>query len=507
MNIAALLEKSARRYPEHRALSRGLEPHCNYATLTQRVAAIASYLKNELNCQPGECIALVMKNSPQYIEVLFGVLHAGLTAVPVNAKLHRREFAYILENSAASHVFITDDFSETIGELANSVGTLKSFISVNSAAFQQVYNSPPLDLQHCEPDAIAWLFYTSGTTGQPKGAMLSHRNLMAMTQSYFASVDTIEPGATLLHAAPMSHGSGLYAFPTIAAGAHQVVSQSGSFEPEEILQLIKHYPQVSMFAAPTMIKRMVETPAEKDENTDNLKVMIYGGGPMYVADIKVAMARFGNKFAQIYGQGETPMTISCLNRADHLGRDDLPLDELLASVGCAQVPVEIRIADEKGQALPDGEVGEILVSGDTVMRGYWQNPEATAKTIVDGWLYTGDMGMLNTQGYLTLKDRSKDLIISGGTNIYPREVEEILLEHPDIIEVSVIGKADPEWGEEVIAFVVQRETATLDKAQLDAFCIDNMARFKRPKQYHFVEQLPKNNYGKILKTQLRALLE
>jgi len=141
------------------------------------------------------------------------------------------------------------------------------------------------------------------------------------------------------------------------------------------------------------------------------------------------------------------------------------------------------------------------------MRGYWQNPEATAKTIVDGWLFTGDMGMLNAQGYLTLKDRSKDLIISGGTNIYPREVEEILLEHPDIIEVSVIGKADPEWGEEVVAFVVQRETATLDKAQLDTFCIANMARFKRPKHYHFVEQLPKNNYGKILKTELRALLE
>ena len=507
MNIASLLEKSARRFPGHRALSSGLEPHCDYATLAQRVAAIASYLKNELYCQPGERIALVMKNSPQYIEVLFGVLHAGLTAVPVNAKLHRREFAYILENSAASHAFITDDFNETIGELANTIDTLKSFISVNSAAFQQVYNSPPLALQQCDPDAIAWLFYTSGTTGQPKGAMLSQRNLMAMTQSYFASVDTIEPGATLLHAAPMSHGSGLYAFPNIAAGAHQVVSKSGSFEPEEILQLISHYPQVSMFAAPTMIKRMVETPAAKDENTDNLKVMIYGGGPMYVADIKVAMERFGNKFAQIYGQGETPMTISCLNRDDHLGRDDLPLDELLASVGCAQVPVEIRIADAKGAALPDGEVGEILVSGDTVMRGYWQNPEATAKTIVDGWLYTGDMGMLNAQGYLTLKDRSKDLIISGGTNIYPREVEEILLEHPDIIEVSVIGKADPEWGEEVIAFVVQRETASLDKTQLDAFCIANMARFKRPKQYHFIEQLPKNNYGKILKTELRALLE
>jgi len=507
MNIAALLEKTASRFPHHRALSNGLEAHCDYATLAQRVTAIASYLKNELNCQPGERIALVMKNSPQYIEVLFAVLHAGLTAVPVNAKLHRREFAYILENSAASHAFISDDFSDTIAELSKTIDTLQSSLSINSAAYREIYSSPSLDLQQCEPDAIAWLFYTSGTTGQPKGAMLSHRNLMAMTQSYFASVDIIEPGATLLHAAPMSHGSGLYAFPNIAAGAHQVVSQSGSFEPEEILQLIAHYPQVSMFAAPTMIKRMVETPATGDENTDNLKVIIYGGGPMYVADLKAAMARFGNKFAQIYGQGETPMTISCLNQADHLGRDDLPLDELLASVGCAQVPVQIRIADAQGNSLPEDEIGEILVCGDTVMRGYWQNPEATAKTIVDGWLYTGDMGVLNAQGYLTLKDRSKDLIISGGTNIYPREVEEILLEHPDIVEVSVIGKAHPEWGEEVVAFVVQRDSARLNKAQLDAFCLDNMARFKRPKHYHFVEQLPKNNYGKILKTQLRARLE
>ncbi|MDF1831257.1 MAG: AMP-binding protein, partial [Porticoccaceae bacterium] len=406
MNIASLLEKSTRRYPQHSALSSGLEPHCDYATLARRTAAIASYLKNELHCQPGERIALVMKNSPQYIEVLFGILHAGLTAVPVNAKLHSREFAYILENSAASHVFISDDFNATIGELADTIDTLKSYISVNSAAFQQLYHSPALALQRCEPDAIAWLFYTSGTTGQPKGAMLSHRNLMAMTQSYFASIDSIEPGATLLHAAPMSHGSGLYAFPTIAAGAHQVVSQSGSFEPEEIFQLIRHYPQVSMFAAPTMIKRLVETPAANDENTDNLKVIIYGGGPMYVADLKAAMDRFGNKFAQIYGQGETPMTITCLNRADHLGRQDLPLDELLASVGCAQIPVEIRIANAEGTSLPDGEIGEILVSGDTVMRGYWRNPEATAKTIVDGWLYTGDMGVLNAQGYLTLKDRS-----------------------------------------------------------------------------------------------------
>ena len=506
MNIAALLEKTARRFPEHKALSKGLEFHCNYKDLSQRVAAIAAYLREELNCQPGERIALVMKNCPQYIEVLFGVLHAGLAAVPVNAKLHPREFAYILENSGASHAFITDDFTDTMAALKDSVSTLQSYLCINDASYKHACETPPIALEQCPPDTLAWLFYTSGTTGQPKGAMLSHRNLMAMTQSYFAGVGTIEPGDTLLHAAPMSHGSGLYAFPHIAAGAHQVVSQSGSFEPEEILHLIEHYPQVAMFAAPTMIKRMVETPPADNEDTRHLKTIIYGGGPMYVADIKLALQRFGNKFAQIYGQGETPMTISCLSQADHLGRSDVPLDKLLASVGCAQMPVQIRIVDEGGE-LPTGDVGEILVSGDTVMLGYWNNPEATAKTIIDGWLYTGDMGALSEQGYLTLKDRSKDLIISGGTNIYPREVEEILLEHPDIIEVSVIGQSDPDWGERVVAFIVQRTEGGLDKSQLDAFCLNNMARFKRPKHYYFMEKLPKNNYGKILKTELRGLLK
>ena len=506
MNIACLLNKTARRFPKSPALSHGLVPYCDYATLARRVEGIANHLKNELGCQPGERIALVMKNSPEFIEALFAVLHAGLTAVPVNAKLHSREFAYILGNSGASHAFISDNFNDTMAEMVSSIATFKSCINVNTAAYRQLYQSPALVVQDCAAESVAWLFYTSGTTGQPKGAMLSHRNLMVMAQSYFSSVDTIEPGATLLHAAPMSHGSGLYTFSNIAAGGQQVVTQSGSFEPEEILELITHYPQVAMFAAPTMIKRMVETPKTQDEDTQNLKVIIYGGGPMYVADIKAAMERFGNKFVQIYGQGETPMTISCLSRRDHLGRDDIPLDDLLASVGCAQTPIEIRIADEDGKILSEGKVGEILVRGDTVMRGYWQDPQATAKSIVDGWLYTGDMGVLNEQGYLTLKDRSKDLIISGGTNIYPREVEEILLEHRDIIEVSVIGKASPEWGEEVVAFVVPRDGIELDGEQLDAFCLDNMARFKRPKYYHFVSQLPKNNYGKILKTELRTML-
>ncbi len=463
-----------------------------------------------------------MKNCPEYVEVLFAILHAGLAAVPINAKLHQKEFAYILQNSGASSLFITDDFMAQRDELAaqlnssnssqppqHSQHNSSSVISIQSQNYIALYNHKPMPLQACDPDSLAWLFYTSGTTGQPKGAMLSHRNLMTMTQSYFSSVDTLEAGATLLHAAPMSHGSGLYTFPSIACGGQQVVCQSGSFEPDEILQLIHHYPEVSMFAAPTMIKRMVETTPAADEDTANLNAIIYGGGPMYVADIKAAMARFGNKFIQIYGQGETPMTITCLSRADHLvqnGDTDDDLDNRLASVGCAQMPVEIRIADDQGQALADGEIGEILVKGDTVMLGYWANPAATARSIVDGWLYTGDMGVIGQHGYLTLKDRSKDLIISGGTNIYPREVEEVLLQHTDVAEVSVVGKPDPEWGEEVVAFIVTEDQQNLDEQACDAWCLDNMARFKRPKHYYFIEQLPKNNYGKVLKTVLRERL-
>ena len=511
MNIAYLLTKTAARLPTQSALAKGLNSHCDYQNLARRVAGIASYLRNDLNLNAGDRVALVMKNCPEYVEVLFAILHAGLAAVPINAKLHSKEFAYILQNSAASSLFISADFLPQSEELAGHLKSPQMVICVQGERYSALYDWQPIEVQASKPEDLAWLFYTSGTTGQPKGAMLSHRNLMTMTQSYFASVDNIEPGDTLLHAAPMSHGSGLYMFPNIARGALQVVCQSSSFEPEEILRLIGYYPNVNMFAAPTMINRMVERSPDADEDIANLNAIIYGGGPMYVADIKAAMARFGNKFIQIYGQGETPMTITCLSKLDHLVSDEADagkadLDRRLASVGCAQMPVQIRIVDDQGKPLPDGEIGEILVKGDTVMLGYWANPGATAESIVDGWLYTGDMGVIDKKGYLTLKDRSKDLIISGGTNIYPREVEEVLLQHPAVQEVSVIGKLDPKWGEEIVAFIVVQNQYSLTREQCDQWCLDNMARFKRPKQYCFVDELPKNNYGKILKTVLREQL-
>jgi len=236
---------------------------------------------------------------------------------------------------------------------------------------------------------------------------------------------------------------------------------------------------------------------------DAIARIVYGGGPMYLADIEEAIRVMGPRFAQIYGQGESPMTITVLPQHVVADMAHPRRRERLQSVGYAQINVEIAIRDDSGRDLPVGEVGEICARGPTVMQGYWNNPEATASTLRDGWLHTGDVGCLDADGFLTLKDRSKDVIISGGSNIYPREVEEVLLAHPGVREVSVVGMPDAQWGEAVVAFVV----GDVAPEELDALCLDHIARFKRPKHYRFVAELPKNNYGKVLKTELRKLLD
>ncbi|MET0732831.1 MAG: AMP-binding protein, partial [Casimicrobiaceae bacterium] len=355
----------------------------------------------------------------------------------------------------------------------------------------------------------AWLFYTSGTTGRPKGVVISHGNLVAMAQAFLSDVEAVSPGDALLHPAPLSHGSGLYLVPHVARGAVNVVPESGGFDADEIVALLDSYDRALFFAAPTMVRRLVAAPAIGHARLDRLKCIVYGGGPMYVEDCKAAFAALGPRLAQIYGQGESPMTITAMDRAlvaDAVTRGD---DARIGSVGVAQLGVELRIADAEERALPPGTIGEVQARGATVMQGYWRNPSATADTLAGGWLHTGDLGVLDTDGFLTLKDRSKDLIISGGSNIYPREVEEALLTHRDVIEVAVVGRRHPEWGEEVVACVVARgasaDIAALDRA-LDVHCLERIARFKRPKAYVFLTELPKNETGKVLKTALRAAI-
>jgi long-chain acyl-CoA synthetase len=300
----------------------------------------------------------------------------------------------------------------------------------------------------------------------------------------------------------MSHGSGIYILPNVAAAATQLVPASRGFDVAEIDQILALVPKVKLFAAPTMVMRLVDG---MKGDAQGLKHIIYGGGPMYVADCLRALDRLGPRLTQIYGQGEAPMTITVLPAAEHVDDHDGRRNERLASVGRAQTGVELAVFAADDRPVADGEIGEVCVRGEMVMRGYLDNAEATARTLAGGWLHTGDLGHLDAQGYLTLVDRSKDLIISGGSNIYPREVEEVLLRHPRVREAAVVGLKDADWGEIAVAAIVAAGEPP-DEATLDAFCLEHIARFKRPKRYVFVDELPKNATGKVLKRELRERL-
>jgi len=483
MNLAHLLLRTARWLPERPALAVGPRAVRTYGQMASRVARLASGFSSRLKLQPRDRVALAMKNCPEYYELLFACWHAGLCPVPMNAKLHPKEFAYILENSGAKACFATPDLESAVPG-AMPVKEIEKLLSEPEQ---------PADV---DPNDVAWLFYTSGTTGVPKGAMLTHRNMLFQTHAYFADIDKLAPQDAALHPAPLSHGSGLYGLPHFAVGAVNVMPEGGHFEPAEIYDLLDHWPNASFFAAPTMIVRLLASPAARPPA--RLKTITYGGAPMYVADCLRAIELFGPRLFQLFGQGEAPMTITGLNQSLH--EKKLHLE----SCGLPRTGVEVRVFDENDEQLPPGEVGEIVTRSDCVMAGYWKNADATAKALRGGWLHTGDVGSIDAEGFLTIKDRSKDMIISGGANIYPREIEEVLLRHPAVAECSVVGRPHPEWGEEVVAFVVAK--GNLQTQDLDSLCLDNIARFKRPREYRFVEALPKNNYGKVLKTELRKKL-
>lgn len=505
MNIAHLLARTARVFPERPALLLGEQILLDYRQLAERVSQLARGLRERLGLAVGDRVALLQRNGPRYLEIMQAAWFAGLTVVPINSKLHAREVEYILGHSGARLLFADANLASPLALAGQALPELKTVIEVDSQAYRDLFSEHGMDIEYRASSDVAWLFYTSGTTGRPKGVMQTHRNLMSMSLCYFSDVDPISPQDASLYAAPMSHGAGMYSLPHLLAGARHVVPESDGFEPDEIARLARKLRHISMFAAPTMVKRMVEHARNAHLDGDGIKTVVYGGGPMYAADIKDAIRTMGPHFVQIYGQGECPMAITALSR-EHLLDTAHPRHAYrLASVGVAQSNAEIRIDTPGGAPLETGQVGEILVRGDTVMAGYWHDEAATAKTLIDGWLHTGDVGELDADGFLTLKDRSKDMIISGGSNIYPREVEEVLLCHPGVLEVAVIGQPHAQWGEEVTAFVVARQGLPLDTRELDALCLDSIARFKRPRRYHMINELPKNNYGKVLKTALRTI--
>jgi long-chain acyl-CoA synthetase len=503
MNLSLTLQTIAKVYPYGPAISWD-GGRLGYGAFEAQVQRIAGGLRRRHALDPRDRVAVAMDNCPEYLPLLYGIWRAGLSAVPMNSKLHAREMAWILNDSAAKLCLASPKLADALS--SPELGPVPPIVAIGSADHAALLQGEPVEGAPGHPHDEAWVFYTSGTTGRPKGAMLSHRNLLFACHCYYADIDRIGQRDAILHAAPLTHGSGLYGLAHIARGSHNLILE-GSFEPERVFAALARHRNVSLFAAPTMVSRLINHPAAGSADTGGLKTLIYGGAPMYASDLERALDLLGPRLYQLYGQGESPMTITGLDQALHADRGHPRGEERIGSTGIARTGVAVKVVGEDGRRLPAGEVGEIVTRSDCVMAGYWSNPEATARALRDGWLWTGDLGSMDADGFLTLKDRSKDMIISGGSNIYPREIEEVLLSHPAVLEAAVVGRPHADWGEEAIAFVVRREGAEVAATDLDRLCLDNIARFKRPRGYRFVVSLPKNNYGKVLKTELRERLK
>ena len=503
-----MLTRCARIHPDNPALVHGPK-RLSYAQFNARANRLANALQH-LGVRQGENVALLQYNCPEMLESMFACFKAGLGAVPINFRLHPTEFAYIIANSEARAIILSPEFNEAVLDTRKEIPETVHIVSLSRKEkqllnYEELLSNGSEEFQDVSvnPDDVAWLFYTSGTTGRPKGAMLTHRNLLAMTLAYYADYGQLGCEDAILHAAPLSHGSGLYALPNVAKAANNVILESKSFEPELVFRTIQQQGITNMFAAPTMVKLLVDHPGVAKYDIRSLKSLIYGGGPMHVEDLRTAITKLGPCLTQLYGMGETPMTITYLPQKDHIAEGTPDQLKRLASAGIPRTGVDVQMVTPEDAEAPSGQMGEVVVRSDVVMRGYWHDPAATAETLRHGWLHTGDVGYMDRDGYLYLMDRSKDMIISGGENIYPREIEETLIQHPAVREVAVIGVPDEKWGESVKAVVSLVPDQTVTEEELIDFCKARLASYKKPKSVDFIEEIPKNNYGKVMKRELR----
>lgn len=506
MNSFAFLAKAATQRGDAPALVHGAET-IGYREFERRALAIGGNLLAS-GSVPGDRVAFCLANSPRILEVIFGCFAAGLVVVPVNARLHVREMAYIVANSGAKVLIHGSEYSSDILAHADEFAGVARF-SFGDAGGVRDYATLLDDANRldaaAEVDATdpCWLFYTSGTTGRPKGAIWTHRMVRVIVMNYLADLHSIQPGEVVLHAAPMSHGSGIVALPAVARGAVNAVLEPASFEPKSLFETIERLKVGHIaFLAPTQIIKMLDEFEPGAFDLSSLKAITYGGAPIHVVHLKRALAAFGPVFVQLFGQGEAPITITGMTAQRHAELIDAG-DARIGSAGQIRTDVEARCVDENDHPLGPGQEGEVVVRGDIVMPGYWNNPEASAEALRGGWLHTGDIGMFDEQGYLFLLDRAKDMIISGGNNVYPREVEEIIIQHPAVADVVVCGIPDPYWGEAVHAVVVRQPGTDVSDRDIIAHCAQSLAGYKKPKAVDFVDALPVSGYGKVLRREVR----
>ena len=507
MNVGRFLANAAERDPAKPAFVWGHEV-LSYGQANARSESLAGALRR-FGLGNGDRVGLLMPNCPQLPESMFATWKAGGCIVPLNARFQSDEIAYHLADAQTRMVIFSEEYRHVMATVRDRAPSVERFICVGAPLSGQLgYDElavagpgPGADADVADED-LAWLFYTSGTTGRPKGAMLTHGVLTFVSVGWVADLMSLEPEDVGIHAAPLTHGAGFHALALTMKGATQVLLWPPRFDPENFCATVQRHRVTNAWLVPTQIKMLLNYEGLGKWDLSSLKWIVYGGSPMYVEDLKEALRRIGPVFVQLYGQGETPMTATYLRREDHLAEGDLAAR--LASCGRARSGLEVRVLDEADRELSRGQTGQICVRGASVMRGYWERPEATSETLRGGWLHTGDIGYMDNHGYVYILDRSKDMIISGGANVYPREVEEVLIQHPAVSEVCVIGVPHDIWGEAVKALVVSEPGATVTGEALTRFVGERLADYKKPRSVDFVGEIPKNAYGKVLRRELKA---
>jgi long-chain acyl-CoA synthetase len=499
MSLARLAEDSLEEYGEYTALAFEGRQYTNLDQ--QRAASRLAHALRRLGVEPGDRVVVMLPNCPEVMQSYGAILKCGGVIVPVIFLLGDAEVTHILAHSEAKVVITSTDMLWKVEPQIGVLPSLRHVLLVDgggdgrtrSLAEEAAGEPDAFTLIDRRPDDLAVILYTSGTTGTPKGVALSHANLESNARAA-ASLHELGREGWAVAVLPLSHSYGL----TVMNAGHILGTRAALlrwFQPEAVLQTIRDFKAVSMSAVPTMLVYLLNYPETERFDTASMRIWGSGAAPLPVEIVEPFERKFGGKILEGYGLTEASPVVSAHR---------LSGPRKLGSVGCPIPGVRVSVQDEADRPLPAGAVGEVCVQGPNVMTGYYRDPEETARTVRGGWLHTGDMGRLDEDGFLFIVERKKDLIIRGGFNIYPREVEEVLYAHPKVAEAAVVGMKDALMGEDVLAFVVLKDGQRASAEEISAFCESKLARFKCPKQIRFVDALPKSPVGKILRKELRT---
>ncbi|MEW6264076.1 MAG: long-chain-fatty-acid--CoA ligase [Thermodesulfobacteriota bacterium] len=504
MDLWNLVKRGFMYYPDNVAVIHG-DQRVTYRQLEQRINRLSNALSH-LGLKKGDSVSVLGENSLTVLEAQYAIIKNGLVWVPLNMRNHPKEHAHCLNNAESKALIMLPTYAEGIASVQGELETCRHFI-VDGPGFGDMMryddlmaaaDDTPTKHDIDENDNLC-IMHTSGTTGQAKGVVHTHKTWVLMSFMTSCLLD-IKESDVAIYVAPINHGSGILIGPHFMMGVPNILVSH--LDVDYILQTIQKEKVTTMWLAPTIIYFLLAYPNTKRYDFSSLRNLCYSSAPIAVEKLKEALSVFGRKFNQTYGLVECPM-ITNLTAEEHVVDGTPAQTHRLGSAGRELILTEVRVVDDQGRALPPGEKGEVITKSPLVMKEYWKNPEATAEALRGGWLYSGDMGYLDEEGYLYIADRKKDMIITGGYNVYPKEVEDVIYTHPSVFEAAVIGIPDDLWGESVLACVTLKPGQPATEEEIIALCKNNLASYKKPKSVKFVYSLPKSLTGKILKTELR----